>query len=228
MLRTTFLIGMGSLVALAACSSSSKTEENGNEALWPVCVETRQSMGLDDETPFGVTAREAFESAKGEHVATLRWHDGRETELRLTITSEPSLLELVDREPNRGQGEGPALAMAHECDDFIEAKVSATFQTEDGGFDESWDDLRVEWFQIMGYSRFRARRSIDLDHLGGSYTPTELSPSEYDSIPQASISFSIDEEGRLSGSFGYTAEKRHGGGNEGSVSARPVTAANWE
>lgn len=227
MLRHRLLIGI-SLFGLAACSSSSKTDEQGNEALWPQCVESRQSIGLDDETPFGVTAREAFESAKGEHLAELRWYAGGVTELRFAITSEISEVQIVDREPNQGTGEGAVLALAPDCSDFLEAKVGATFKTEDGAFDESFDDLRIEAVPIMDTFGIRAHRSLDLDHLGGSYTPTELSPSEYDRILQASISLSIDEEGRLEGSFSYTAEKTHGEGNEGTVSARPVTAATWE
>lgn len=219
--RQRFLSTLPLLVLLAACSSDS-SDEKTNEALYPQCIETRTSLGLDDSTTLGITAREAFASAEGEHIATLRWEKGGETELRLVVSGEPFALELVERKPS--QGEGP-IDMAFDCYDSLEAHVRATFVTEDGGFDESWDDLRLSAERTMdSFSRIEAARSIDLDELRGSYEPTELPPSEYDRLIQAMIQLELVEGGGFRGSLRYMAEKSHGD----SVSARIVTAATWD
>lgn len=237
MLRSSLLLIALSSFALAACSSSDDTDNNGdrtqegpglNEAFEP-CIETRTSIGLDDETSLGLTVREAFEIAEGEHQATLRFHDDSETGLTLSIEGEPFEIELVERErnTNSGSGEGPAIELAEACNDSLVAKVKASFKTDDESFDEAWDDLQLSFSKVMDSARVDGRRALDFESLGGSYMPNELPSSDYDRIVQPSVSLTI-EEGRFSGSITYLAEKTEGEGDDGTVSAANITAASWD
>lgn len=217
MLRPRFLLATSLL--LAACSSD--PDDGRNEARYPQCVETRTPLGPDDMTPLGSTVRETFAHADGEHLAKLRWKNGAETELRLFVSPSESIqAELVERKEDRN---GSNLDIAIICEDTVEANVSATFATEDGAFDESFGDLRLTAVRVMDGLSLRGAQALDLEELHGSYVPTELSPSEYDRIVQASIEFSLEED-RFEGSFRYIAEKTSGD----SVSAGLVTAATWE
>lgn len=210
-------------VLLLACAS--ETEEKQNEAFWPTCDETRTAVGLDDETPLGITPREAFERATGNYLAELKWKNGDKTVLTVAFTSEVTEVEFVDRTPNYGTGEGPGIAI--ECPDTLETKVDLTFATADGAFDESFRDVLLHWEKEADGARLRAHHALDLTSLSGTYEPNELDPSEYDRIVQPRIEFTIGEDGAFSGSIVYIAEKHHGSGPEGSVSATPVTAASW-
>ena len=226
-MRNRFLLFLGSTALLAACSSDSDSkDEKANEAFWPQCEETRRVVGLDDETPFGITPRQAFEGAQGEHTAELTWEGGDTTALSLVFTTELAEVELVDREPKQG-GEGPAIELAHYCDDYFEAKFDVTFSTEDGAFDESFRDMRLRWEKVGGTGVLRANHGLDFDALQGSYEPKELDPSDYDRIVQPSVRIEIADEA-LSGDITYMAEKQHGDGPNASVSAMQVTVATWK
>jgi len=219
-----FFLLLSSVALLSACSSETK-DEQGNEAFAPQCEETRRTVGLDDETPFGITPREAFERAKGDYTAELTWKGGAKTGLTLAFTTEVTEVVFVDREPKYGSGERPAIAL--ECNDDLETSVDITFATEDGAFDETFRGVRLRWEKGPDGAVLRGYHPIELESLAGSYEPNELDPSEYDRIVQPSLRFEIDGEGAFSGDFGYVAEKHHGEGPEGSVSAKQVEAASW-
>lgn len=225
-MRNRIFLFLCSAALLSACSSDTKEEEKTNEGLWPQCEETRRVVGLDDETPFGITPRQAFEGAQGEHTAELTWEGGDTTALSLVFTTELAEVELVDREPKQG-GEGPAIELAHHCDDYFEAKFDVTFSTEDGAFDESFRGMRLRWEKVGGTGVLRANHALDFDALKGSYEPKELDPSEFDRIVQPSVQLEIADEA-FTGTITYMAEKQHGDGPNGSVSARQVTVATWQ
>lgn len=227
-LRYRFLLSTAALLALSACSDSDSSGQPGDELVYPTCDETRTPLALDSETPLGVDAGEVFALAIGTHEATLRYASSQTTALAVKIEGEPREIELVERRQAPTPPGKEVATIGIECHDSVEAKLDLHFETEDGAFREHFDGVRFVRTVRPAIAGLEASFRVDLDALEGSYTPNELSPSEYDRIVQGSISMSFQEGGGFEGRIGYVAEKRSGEGPDASVSARSVTVATWE
>lgn len=203
-MRERILLLLGSVTLLAACGSG--PDDGFYDPSPPSCTETRQPVGLDEETPIGITAREAFQYANGGYFGWFDWDGGPDVKMSLVFTTELRDVELVTREPKNDFPAHLYGARPVGCYDTLEAKVGARFRTEDGAFDESWDEVRLESFYMLNPPRMHGSRVFSFDAINGSYLPDDYPPPPSTTIRDPAIEFEVYEDQRIYGRFSYHRE----------------------
>lgn len=156
--------------------------QTGEETVGCVPVE-RDALAWNERSPLGFSADELLESLGNERDARLTWSDGASTSLELGLERGGGSVEFQRRDE---VGDGSGAEIAVECNDVLSIPVVLSFSTGDGAFAEAWPlTLLAETS-----SRVSASTRIDLDALEGSFTVTELDPSEFDDVV-ASLSLTL-------------------------------------
>ena len=95
----------------------------------------------------------------------------------------------------------------YQCPDYLELPVSISFSTDDGAFDETVTGS----IMAMDLSSLWATAELDWTALSGSYTFTEIDPTEWDSV---SLSISAGwAGGDSSGQVDMSASRTVSGGS---------------
>jgi hypothetical protein len=202
-------------VIALGCESSSGGQTGEEAARCAVVDETDLAPGEQSPLGFGGDAIGALTADA--QVSELSWAKGGTTALTVSFSaSGPATYrrqKYVD--------DGSDIEIAVGCSDVVAQKGSLSFQTDDGGFDESWPVTLT----AADASNASVVIDLDLDHLGGSYVVTEVDPSAFDGI-QAYVTIDFGASG-AHGSVDGTAAGKPQGGKNGTVSAQHFAIASF-
>jgi len=165
---------------ISGCSGTSAHTggQTGEETVGCLPVSSR-TLAVDEASPLGFSAADVLTTASGPHGATLTWAKGGDTPVTVNITARDGVIEYQDREwRDDGSGTEEAPAIGASCPDVVVIPVRLELATEDGAFDEVFD-ISLEATAVDTSS---AWLELDLDALAGTYTVTEVDPSQYEEV----------------------------------------------
>jgi hypothetical protein len=156
----------------------SMDDTGGTDGWGNPCDDTPATLAMGDASPLGFSADEMLAVAAGPNTADAIWTETSGTTtatLSLAAAGAPVFhdLEFVSDTGDHG---GADWDEDSACPDYLEVPVTMTFSTGDGAFSESISA------SLTAASLASLSAGADLDHaaLGGSYTVTEIDPSEWD------------------------------------------------
>jgi hypothetical protein len=132
-------------------------------------------LAAGEDSVLGFGGDEMLAVADGTHTSTLTWAKGGTTGVTIEVSNAANArfedMEWVDE---GGTGVEPALG----CPDVVAMDATLAFRTDDGAFDESWDlTLTAPLADAVDFFV-----DLDLGALNGTYTVTEVDPSQYDAV----------------------------------------------
>lgn len=164
----------------------------------PSCADTPTAITLEELSALGFSGADLLTLAEGEHVGTLTWYPGgdtepadeRDTPLLLTVRYDGGGVRHVASEAVYPEGDEGAADIAIVCEDRIEVDVTLAISTDDGGLDE------VYALALASTDGLRATATVTFDHstMGGSYQYTLDHPLDTDSVTH-SLYAAFDEAG---------------------------------
>ena len=128
----------------------------------------------DEDSELGFGADEVAALVDGAHDGTFVWDAGGETAVHLTVSGLTNARFLDQEYVDDGTGTEPMLAM--DCPDIVATDAHITLVTDDGAFDEAFDQRIDVETADLGYFY----SELDLSALGGSFVvPGE---ADYDAV----------------------------------------------
>ena len=151
------------------------------------CEDVTTVLAAADTSPLGFSADEVLAIVAGPTLATATYPDGGATtglSISLALVGDPVFHERTEVVDTGGGGAdtGPAWGAPSGadggCPDWLELPLSLRFVTDDGAFDESVSSTML----AMDLASLWASADLDWENLGGSYTFTEIDPTEWDEV----------------------------------------------
>lgn len=175
----TALLGLASTSLLACSEPNDDTGNNlggqGGQDSYGCEILSSTELGMDELTELGFSGQGVLDNLAGEHSEDLEWANGNAASTLTVHISGNGGARWVDLEPPANGNEGGA---ALYCEDYLELDLAITVVSADGAFDESWTGTASAQYA----DALAANIELDTDNLGGSYTVTELDPSEWDTV----------------------------------------------
>jgi len=213
---------LGSALVVSGCGGSNRPNSGGQTGGEGVgCLPVASTpLGLDDASPLGFTGADVVALVGGEHAGQLAWAKGGMTGVTVTFEYAGGQVHFVDREW-KDDGSGTAAEISTDCNDVIEVPGILSFATADGAFAESWPANVIAETKATATSGAK----LDLEHLQGTYTVTEVDPASFDQV-SASLAVSFEATG-VHGSVDGMGSKCDGGGSEGTCSGTAFEVATF-
>lgn len=189
-------------------------------------VTSTLALRVDEASPLGFSAADLLAALGAEQSSSLAWAKGGTSALHVT-PGVPVAVRFLTREYEvTSDGEGietlESTVGPEECGDVVEVDLPLGFATEDGQFNESWESTLTSG---DGTSAFLSRE-LDLAAIRGSYTLTEVDPTEFDAVHvflNAELS-----AGAVHGEiYGQAESSDKSGDPDGVASARRVEIASY-
>lgn len=151
--------------------------QTGEETLGCRAVES-DMLAWSEQSALGFSADTLLNALGSESDARLTWSRGGSTSLTLGIERASGSVEFQSREFVSGSGAEPAAETAVVCEDVVAIPVTLSFGTSDGTFAESWP------LTLLAESATRVSASVRVDpsDLRGTFSVTEVDPSQYDEV----------------------------------------------
>lgn len=186
-------LGVCAALILGACQGREPPGNGGQigEEVGAHCeVVERTPLARDEVSPLGFAAGPMLDRIVGEHAHTLRYANGTETALSLTITEGQTIEYLVQEVVSSGEGEQTAMDIAPWCPNLLSMGVTLGFQTEDGAFTESWEVALLADTEDVAYL------TRELEGVSGGFDPWAHVPagSDYDEL-RAWLDLRFEEAG---------------------------------
>ena len=161
-------------LALLACfppipEPSPSPEAGGTGETTPPCVVADSRPLAADDATLGFSLDDWSALHAGEHTSTFEFWNGDTAGLTVTI-SPAGTVELVDSESEYGPPDG--ITTGGLCPDSLAIPVSIAVSTDDGSFDEAWEqDMHIEDVTEAHFDG-----DIQSSDLGGAYAPEIVDP----------------------------------------------------
>ncbi len=147
------------------------------------CSDTTTTLASGELSPLGFSADEVLARIAGPVDAAGTWTD---TSTAVTVTlaaaaAGDAVFHLREPVGDTGASEDTGFATGapdDACQDWLEIPLTLTLVTDDGAFDEVVSASVL----AMDTASLWASAELDWTALGGSYTFTEIDPSEWDEV----------------------------------------------
>lgn len=199
MRKTLKFVTIASLLSSPFFVVSCFTDSNDHLAEGGGCDETSSVLALDEVSTLGFSANDLIQLAAGTHQETLLYQDGTTTGLTLTLEYLDGEVRFVDSEPAESESGQEADLIAPYCEDRLEVAVRVTFATDDGAFNEQWQDVL-------------SATTVDSATVNATFSPTGLTGSYVLEVPADSQDY---DEAKLFIDATFTA-----GATQGTVDAQ--------
>jgi hypothetical protein len=188
------------------------------------CEETATVVALDEQTVLGFSAQQVLDNLGGTRTATLEYaEDAGSASLVIELLhsgGEARYVESVAVYPENGNEMDLA---APECSSRLDIDITATFVTDDGVFDESWELPLAA--SAADAASFRLS-DLQPDDFAGSYDFMGFDPADYDEV-HTSVWAAFDTGGPR-GSVSEMAELTEEGGPDSAAMAENLEVATWD
>lgn len=190
-------LALSLLMIAAGCGSQVGEEDGGGRGLCG-SAKSRQ-LTATDASPIGFSAQQVLDVVSGQKTAPLGW-EGSRTVATVNVTYLGGAIRFHEQ----------ALEAARGCDKNLEIPVQIRFVTQDGAFNETWNQA------IFAREAGAATTSRALDEVAGTYRIQTFTPPGTWKDIKSSISLRLTD--MVAGSITGSAEGR----DSASVKTFPV------
>jgi len=209
-------VGIVGIVALcaSACTPGGQTGEEPS-----ICqIDSINEVEFTEQTELGFSAQELVSEAGDPHPLSIVYASGDEAEGSLGATYAGGTARVLHQ--SWGSGSGGLESSLDTCQNVLEVAIQLNFTTSDGKFLETVPATLV----AADLNSIDTSVELNINQLQGSYTITELDPSDYDSIAMFLESNISNRQGEL---WLQAAKDGDGSGDDGVVSVERFDIASW-
>lgn len=196
-----------------------------------MCDVAETAVAMDEVTPLGFSADDLALAFAGTYAATFTYNDGVTTGLShtLALTDGATFIDQTYRQDTGGLDTGPQPGApdttGDPCVDYLTINADFTLLTDDSAFNEAWSGL-VNAYDL---NSLVFGGDIDINTLGGTWTPSDFDPADYDTASlsingQIIIGDTISTSGTMQAQASRTNDTNTGSGASGSGIVGPVGA----